>query len=148
MPIPPLDEHGFLLVGTHDCTLAEIKARFGTFQRSDRRLRLFARLEAFLAEAAASRLVVGIVVDGSFVTAKPEPNDIDLIVVVAASHDLRADLGPVAYNVVSKKRVQKRFGFDIVAVREQSLEFEDAVGFFEQVRGVASQRKGLLRIRL
>jgi len=148
MPIPPLDQHGFLPVGVHDCTLAEIKARFGTFQRSDRRSRLVAELETFLSEAAKTGLVVSVVVDGSFVTATPAPNDIDLIVVVAASHDLRADLGPGAYNIVSKKRVQRRFGFDIVAVREESLEFDDAVGFFEQVRGDASQRKGLLRIRL
>ena len=148
MPIPPLDQNGFLPVGIHDCALAEIKARFGTFQGSDRRSRLVAQLEAFLAEAAKTGLVVGVVVEGSFVTAVPEPNDIDLIVVVAAGHDLRADLGPTAYNIVSKKRVRTRFGFDIVAVREDSLEFDEAVGFFEQVRGGASRRKGLLRVRL
>ena len=72
----------------------------------------------FVAEARRSQIVREIMVDGSFVTATPEPNDIDLIVVVARDHDLTADLRPGAYNVVSKKRVQKRFGFDIVAVRE------------------------------
>lgn len=148
MPIPPLDPNGFLPVGVHDCALTEIKARFGTFQRSDRRSQLVAQLEIFLAEAARTGLVVSVIVDGSFVTAKPEPNDVDLIVVVAADHDLRADLGPTAYNIVSKKRVQRRFGFDMVAVREDSLELDDAVDFFEQVRGDASRRKGLLRIRL
>jgi hypothetical protein len=82
------------------------------------------------------------------VTAKPLPGDIDLVVVLVADHDFSADLSPRAYNVVSKKHVQKRFGFDIVTVREGTSEFEDAVAFFEQVRGDAVARKGLLRIRL
>ncbi len=51
MAIPSLDSEGFLPVGVHDCTLDEIGARFGTFQRSDRRPQLFARLQAFVAEA-------------------------------------------------------------------------------------------------
>ena len=57
MPIPFLDEHGFLPAGIHDCTLEEIKARFGSFQTTDRRPQLFAKLEAFLAEARAARMV-------------------------------------------------------------------------------------------
>lgn len=121
MPIPSLDRDGFLPAGVHDCTLAELKARFGVFQNSDRRPKLFARLESFLTEARAARLVRSIIVDGSFVTARPDPNDIDLILVVARDHDVSADLSPAAYNVVSKKRVQTRFGFDMVAVREKKF---------------------------
>jgi len=82
------------------------------------------------------------------VTAKPAPNDIDMIVVVAPDLDAQADLLPVAYNVVSKKRVQKRFGFDIVTVREGTSELDDAIAFFEQVRGRPELRKGLLSLRL
>ena len=76
------------------------------------------------------------------------PNDIDLIVVVASDHDLTADLRPGAYNVLSKKRVQKRFGFDIVAVREETSEFDDAIAFFPQVRREPTLGKGLLKVHL
>lgn len=122
MTIPLLDEHGFLPVGVHDCTLDELKGRFGSFQLSDRRPQLFARLEAFLSEARASQLVASVVVDGSFVTAKPEPNDIGLIVELVATHDFAADLSPAECNVVSKQRVQRRFGFDMLLAREGSVE--------------------------
>ncbi len=148
MPIPAFEPSGLLPPGVHDCPLEEIKARFGGFQGSDRRPRLFAKLEAFVAQARASRMVRELVIAGNFVTAKPAPNDIDLIVIVPGIHDLTADLPPAAYNVVSKKRVQKRFGFDIVAVREGTSEINDVIAFFHQVRGEPTARKGILRIRL
>ncbi|MBI2926746.1 MAG: hypothetical protein HYY24_13700 [Verrucomicrobia bacterium] len=94
MPIPPLDQDGFLPIGVHECTLGEIKGRFGVFRGSDRRPQLFARLQAFLSEAKACGLVVSVVVDGSFVSAKPEPNDIDLIVAVVPGHSFAVDLSP------------------------------------------------------
>jgi hypothetical protein len=57
-------------------------------------------------------------------------------------------LSPAAYNVISKRRVQRRFGFDMVAVREGRTEVDDAVAFFQQVRQQPALRKGLLRVRL
>jgi hypothetical protein len=148
MPIPPLAPNGFLPVGVHECTLDEIKARFGVFQHSDRRTQLFARLEAFLAEAGASGLVVGVVVDGSFVTAAPEPNDIDIIVVVSAAHDFGADLPPHQYNVLAQQRVRRRFGFDIVVAKMGTDNLAEAVAFFSQVRQRPGLKKGLVRVIL
>jgi uncharacterized protein DUF6932 len=148
MPIPPLDSSGVLPVGLHDCTLTEIKSRFGSFEGSDRRPHLFAKFESFVAEARSSQIVRSLIIDGSFVTAKLAPNDIDLIVVVVRDHDLTMDLRPVAYNIVSKIRVRNRFGFDIITVREETSEFDNAVAFFEQIRRMSAVRKGLLRIWL
>ena len=84
MSIPALNQDGLLPEGIHDCTLEEIKARFGSFQATDQRPRLLARLESFLAEVRAAGLVRSVLVDGSFVTSKADPHDIDLVVVVAA----------------------------------------------------------------
>src|SRR2546426_10698771 len=117
MPIPPFDQHGFLPVGVHDGSLAEVKARFGSFQGSDRRPQLFVKLEAFAGEAKAARIVRSIIVDGSFVTATEKPNDIDLILVLDPQHDFSADVDPRAYNVLSKRRVRRRFGFDLLLAR-------------------------------
>src|SRR5437867_12297138 len=124
MPIPPFSPDGLLPVGIHECTIDELKVRFGGFQGSDQRPRLFARLEGFLAEVRAAGLVRSILVDGSFVTAKPEPNDIDLILIVAADHDFSADLSPPAYNVLSRQRVYRRYGFDLLVAREASVEYD------------------------
>jgi len=148
MPIPSLDEHGFLPAGVHECTLDEIKAKFGAFQRSDRRPQLFARLEAFLSEAKASGLVVSVVVDGSFVTAKHEPNDIDLIVVVASQHSFETDLSPAQYAVLSKRRVYRRHAFDILVAPADSDEHRRYLRFFQQIRFEPGRFKGILEIRL
>jgi hypothetical protein len=148
MPIPLLDQHGLLPVGVHDCTLEEIKARFGSFQRSDRRPQLFQKLAALIAEMRSARFARYLLVDGSFSTAKPDPNDIDLVLVLPFAHDFADDLTPAQYNLVSKRRVQKRFGFDIVAVRENTIEYDEAVAFFEQVRHEPALRKGSLRLSL
>jgi len=45
MPIPALNADGLLPAGVFDCTLPEVRVRFGAFRGSDHRARLFARLE-------------------------------------------------------------------------------------------------------
>ena len=120
MPIPELNTHGLLPPGVHDCTVGEITERFGVFQGGEQRPRLMEKLIAFAAEARASGIVRALLVDGSFVTAKSVPNDMDLIVIVAGTHDFSADLRPLEYNVVSKRRVRQRYGFDILVARANS----------------------------
>lgn len=148
MPIPDFDEHRLLPVGVHDCALDEIKARFGSFQGSDRRPKLFAKLESFVAEAKTLRLVRSIIVDGSFVTAKADPNDIDLVLVVPAGHDFSADLNPAEYNVLSKRRVHRRLGFDLLVACADSDEYRRYVWFFQQIRFEPGRAKGILRLQL
>ena len=148
MPIPPFTADGLLPEGVHACSLSEVRERFGLFQGTDRRPALLGRLLEFLKEAGESAVVDAVYVDGSFVTASALPNDIDLIVLVRADLDLTADLLPAGYNVISRSRVRKRFGFDIVAVRAGTLEVDEAVSFFQQVRGQPQNRKGILRLTL
>jgi hypothetical protein len=148
MPIPAFCEDGRLPEGIHDCTLTEIRERFGQFHESDHRCRLFERLEAFLRDVAATGLFRAVIVDGSFVTAVSDPNDIDLILVFLSNHDFAAALRPFEYNVVSKREVRRKFGFDIVVVRDGSATVSQSVEFFSRVRGRPGVRKGLLRISL
>ena len=148
MAIPEFNDHGWLPAGIHDCTLEEAGARFGAFQASDRRPQLWAKFVEFLHEAKGCGLVEAVLMDGSFVTSKPDPNDIDLVLVVAAHHDFGADLPPSFYNVLAQERVRRRFGFDIVVVRNGSENLEQAITFFQQVRQRPEAKKGILRIRL
>lgn len=148
MPIPPLDDQGFLPQGVHDCSLEDVRVRFGSFDRSDRRPALLTRLEGFLAELRSVRFVESVVLDGSFVTSEPRPNDIDLILVVEAEHDFSADLPPFEYHALSKRRVQLRYGFDLLVARADSDEYRRYVGFFQQIRFAPGRAKGLLRIKL
>ncbi len=148
MAIPPFNEQGCLPDGIHDCTLEEATGRFGAFQRSDRRPKLWTRFAEFLREAKECGLLEAVLVDGSFVTAKPEPNDIDLILVVPAGHDFSVDLRPIEYNVLSQRRVRRRFGLDLLVARTDSEEYRRYVEFFRQVRLEPGSKKGILRIRL
>jgi hypothetical protein len=148
MLIPAFDEAGFLPEGMHDCEMTEVKLRFGSFQGSEQRSVLFKKLEMFVAEARPARLGQWILIDGSFVTSKPNPNEVDLIVTVSVGHNFSADLSPHQYNLVSKRRVQRRYGFDIVVVREETSEYAEAVAFFAEVRHAPELRKGILRNRL
>jgi len=146
--IPAFNQNEWLPEGVHDCSVEEAAARFGTFQISERRPRLWGKLTEFLAEANASGVIEALLLDGSFVTANPHPNDIDIIVVVSASFDFSTELQPRQYNPISQRRVRSQFGFDIVVVREGSANLELAIGFFQQVKQWPGERKGLVRITL
>ena len=79
MPIPNLNGFGLPPEGVYDRTFAEAQVRFGNFQESDRRPRLWTKLTEFLREVSRCGLVHSVLLDGSIVTAKPDPRDIDLI---------------------------------------------------------------------
>ena len=148
MSIPALESSGLLPPGVHDCTLEEIEVRFGSFQGSDRRPRLWAKFNAFFLEAKAASFIEVLLLDGSFVTSEPAPNDIDLVVVVFAGHNFGAELLPHQYNVLSQSRVRRRFGLDIVVVKNGTNNLAQAVAFFMQVRQRPDLKKGLLRLSL
>ena len=146
MSIPELDDDGFLPEGVHECSLDELQQRFGGVQSSDQRSVLFDKLGQYLQEVRSTGMVVGLIVDGSFVTNKVEPNDIDLVLILPADHDFAADLRPFEYNVLSRRRVLKRYAFDVLVARENSPELVEYVEFFQQIRGETDRRKGILKV--
>jgi len=76
MPIPGFRDDGYLPIGLHKATEAEIAARFG--QATPKRVSLMAQLSRWLA-LSRSVGVLRFAVDGSFITAKPEPGDVDCV---------------------------------------------------------------------
>lgn len=147
MPIPPLNEDGLLPPGIHDCSLRELGERFGTFHSTDRRPRLYEKLQEYLIQVRSTGLVVAIIVNGSFVTSKPDPGDIDLIIVLPSHHDFSAELQPMAYNLISRRRVSRQYGFDVLVTQENAPEYGQFIEFFQQVREQPHLRKGVLRMR-
>jgi hypothetical protein len=148
MAIPGFNEHGWLPEGIHNCTVAEAETRFGSFQGSDRRPKLWGRFKEFHREAKACGDILLILINGSFVTSQAEPNDIDLILVVPAGHDFSRELAPVEYNVLSKRRVYRRYGMDVLVARSDSEEYRRYVRLFQQVRLEPARAKGIVSIRL
>lgn len=77
MPIPSLDGYGLLPCGVHDCSLHEVRAAFGG---SDRRRYLCSQLEWFVSVLRSIFAGGDLLVDGSFVTDKPVPGDIEVTI--------------------------------------------------------------------
>lgn len=148
MPIPDLDTAGYLPRGIHDCSMAEVKDRFGTFQRSDTRPRIFDCFERYVRDLRTSGLVKAVLIDGSFVTGKDEPGDIDLIIILHRDHDYTSTLRPFEYNALSRRRVRRSYGFDLLVAEEGQPECDEYVKFYSRVKGKEGRTKGLLKVCL
>lgn len=85
MALPPLTEGGELPQGVHPTTLREVLERFGV--GSNQRKAVALRLERIHRAARASGHLARFVVFGSFVTDKPEPNDVDVFLLMEDSFD-------------------------------------------------------------
>lgn len=148
MPIPAFNAHGLLPSGVHDCSLEELAARFGRFQETDRRPNLLQRLRELVGAFQRSGLFEAVLVDGSFVTSQPAPNDVDLIAVLRRGHDFERDLPISQYALVSRNLLRRQYGFDVLVAERGGALYETYVDFFSRVREAPALRKGLLRIRL
>jgi hypothetical protein len=79
--IPPFNEDGYLPPGIHRATLEELATRFG--QESELRQVQMESLR-WLVDLAQRAGAQRIVVNGSFVTDKMEPNDVDCVLLVGS----------------------------------------------------------------
>ena len=79
--IPAFNAKGYLPPGLHGATVDEIRARFG---RESELRRVQMESLRWLVELARRAGVQRIVVNGSFVTDKLEPNDVDCVLLVGA----------------------------------------------------------------
>lgn len=91
---PPFDSNGDLPVEIYRATLAEVLEHFGT-GTLQRRL-VGQRLERIYALAVGTEQVLRFVVFGSFVTAKPNPDDVDIFLVMKDTFDANQVRGEAA----------------------------------------------------
>ena len=113
---PPFDAVGNLPPGTHALAVDEVFASFGT--GSPRREWLAARLKALLDLARESGLVRRVYLWGSFVTAKASPNDLDVLLVLAAGLQDQDLAGPIR-TLLDHQRARLRFHADVFWVPEE-----------------------------
>ncbi len=74
---------------------------------------------------------------GSYVTAKPEPNDFDCLLVVDGEQ-FPKELRPFEYRVMSRRAAAKEFGGDVVTVAEGNELHRHYLNFFQTTRdGIA-----------
>jgi len=141
--IPPFRADGYLPEGVYVCSEAEIVFRFGSSSR--RRRRLVLRLRRWIElgrQVGAQRLVV----DGSFVTTKEDPHDIDTVILLPQNFTQQlAQEHPPALELEAMlltRRPEELFA------AEDETDWEEWVDFFRQTREPDRRRKGLVEIRL
>jgi len=84
--LPEFNQDGNLPEGVHRATEAEVLSRFAT--TSPRRKWLDERLRDLLKTAESTGKLERVFLWGSFVTSKESPNDLDVLLVMAADFDL------------------------------------------------------------
>lgn len=110
MALPPFNETGDLPPGVHRATLPQILERFsvGTIQRqavADRLIRIHQL-------AASTGQLARFVIFGSFVTAKAEPNDVDIVLLMEDTFELSAVTGEAAL-VFQHMEADSHFGASV-----------------------------------
>jgi hypothetical protein len=112
--LPKLTDAGELPPGVHLSHWQEFESRFGGF--SPRRLWLLGRLRTLLELAVTSGQLRRLFVWGTFVTAKPAPRDLDILLIM--SEDFQVDHLPVsAQAVFDSTRAKLLFETDVFWAR-------------------------------
>lgn len=139
----PLNEQGDLPLGVHQLTLEDAIIRFG--KGSAKRQALALRLERIYQLALDTHQVERFVVFGSFITAKPEPNDIDVFIIMDDSFDVNQLTGEKRL-LYDHAEAQDRFGASIFWVRKlAALGGEQAAIEHWQIKRDGTQR-GIVEI--
>jgi len=141
--IPAFRPDGYLPEALHQTTDAEATFRFGS--TTSRRRRLILRLRRWLVLArniGARRLLV----DGSFVTAKPEPDDIDAVILLPVNFAAQVEQGHESAIELEQMLLTRR-PEELFAAEDES-DWNDWFEFFSRTRETDGRRKGLVEIQL
>jgi predicted nucleotidyltransferase len=96
MWLPAFDNQGNLPTGVYTATLNEVIARFG--HGTPQRELVTTRLRDIYHRVSATGKVLRFILFGSYVTAKPDPNDVDIILIMRddfQEQDYTEDVLPV-----------------------------------------------------
>jgi hypothetical protein len=147
--IPSLTASGLLPEGIHRATLDELQARFGS--TGEARIESYTKLLLFLQLVRSFGMFTSIVIDGSFVTDKPAPSDIDAVLILPGA-GLKQLAGHPDYYKLDNVEIKESFNIDLyidpdldgMARFFQQLKTEDALQ-----RGVAARHlRGVVEVVL
>lgn len=143
MPLPDFNENGDLPIGIYLATLSEVLRRFAT--GSSKRKLAAIRLERVYTLASQTGYLARFVVFGSFVTAKPDPNDVDVFLLMEDTFDV-GPLSGEARLVFDHATAQSHFGCSIFWLRRlAAFEGEEATVAYWQIKRDGKKR-GIVEI--
>ena len=143
MALPAFNEEGDLPPGVYRATMAEVLERFG--QGSIRRRAASDRLNRLFQLVASTGYLAQFVVFGSFITAKADPRDVDVIVLMEDAFDLASVTGEAAL-VFQHMEADAHFGASVFWTRRSgAIGGEQAMVEYWQVRREGGSR-GIVEI--
>jgi hypothetical protein len=147
LSIPEPLEDGWLPEGVFDATLEELKERFGCFRTTERRTRMFASLREYLAEVKTWKIADVVYVDGSFISTRVAPEDVDVTFLLPDRFMQPGDLSPSETNLVQRAFTKKVYGVD--AWPEPGVgSLERRIQSWLRMKPPMKGTKGLLRVTL
>ena len=141
--IPDFRDDGYLPEGLHVASEADVTFRFGTATRQRQRLAL--RLRQWL-ELARSINAKRFFVDGSFVTLKPDPDDVDAVIWLPEDFAIRLERGDMEAVELDSMLLTRRP--EELFAAEDGRDWDDWVDFFGRTREEDDRRKGVVEINL
>lgn len=143
MSLPPFDPNGDLPEGLHQAGPTEFFARFGS--GSIQRERVAARLRQSFELVQPLDIISRVIIWGSFITAKSDPADVDILWVTLPGFD-RSRL-PVQVDVLFDPVLAKRlYGIDVLFIPEGSAYLAMLLDALSVTR--AFTKRGLVEVRL
>jgi hypothetical protein len=141
--LPAFNTEGDLPPGVHRATLAEVLDRFGA--GSLQRRAVADRVRRLYDLAASTGNLARFVVFGSFVTAKSEPNDVDIILLMEDTFDLASVTGEACL-VFQHAQADAHLGASVFWTRRcGAIGGEQAMVEYWQVRREGG-RRGIVEI--
>lgn len=147
--LPTFTTEGILPAGVYNCNLAVIKSDFTTIPDSSIRTDLFIKLEKLVADIKSTSLVIrGILIDGSFVTNKSNPSDIDIAIIFCDSV-IAMDLPQFELRFINRDFIKEYYGFTMFPIFGEDINFREMINFYQQQEPPNDQiKKGILRIAI
>ena len=141
--MPGFNPDGDLPFGFHRASLNELVDRLG--KTTNRRMALATRFERVHELVPKTGKLSRFIVFGSFVTDKPEPNDVDIFVIMDDTFEV-AELTGESRLVFDHERAQAHFGCSIFWIRQLAAigGDDDAIAHWQLKRD--GGRRGIVEI--
>jgi hypothetical protein len=143
MPWPAFNELGDLPVGIHRATFDEVIAHFG--HGTAQRVTITARLERIYELARRTESLQRFIIFGSYVTAEPNPRDVDIFLVMRNGFQPH-DAPPEAQSLFRHSTTQSELGANIFWVNAETsfADTEDLLIGWQTRRDL--QRRGIVEV--
>jgi len=144
MALPPFRADGWLPSGHHAATWEDVFVRFGGTQENRRAL-LTERLRQLCDDLRACGVTGTLLLDGSYISAKAEPGDFDLLLIAPANIQVQKDANPSLTDLLDAEASERR-GYSLFYIPENSPAREMLRGLWNVSKeGV---EKGVVEVQL